>query len=430
MLIHTAQFLHADMAYTLAKYVCARGSVKGSASLGFNVTDFEYHEPVVKQRDTDAAQPLLITAEADFTKMEVKVRWYNPAKKLWYAHATVLCEDTTAWLSDWSRHKKLVSSRVDDLTGMAAAGRANKLTTDLAYSLFSKLVGYSQMYQTMQWVILNADEAVAEVVYPEDTSGTWTVPPHFIDGVASLSGFILNGGTHYDNKNNFFITPSWKSMRFARPLAPGGRYLAYVAMVPGGDGHSFVGDVYVVQGAEIVGVVEAIKFLQWPRVMLNRFFSPPEPLARPPVLPLLKPGDGEGRSSRPAAVPSSSLTPPCSEGSASPPTPALRSGDEVPMLTAGSTPPPTSLQGAATPVGEPSPPAATDITSRALHLIAEELAVDIGLLTDEAEVADLGLDSLMSLVMSTRLREELAIEMRDAFFLEISTVGDLKKMLR
>lgn len=76
------------------------------------------------------------------------------------------------------------------------------------------------------------------------------------------------------------------------------------------------------------------------------------------------------------------------------------------------------------------PPAATDITSRASHLIAEELAVDIGLLTDEAEVADLGLDSLMSLVMSTRLREELAIEMRDAFFLEISTVGDLKKMLR
>ena len=63
-------------------------------------------------------------------------------------------------------------------------------------------------------------------------------------------------------------------------------------------------------------------------------------------------------------------------------------------------------------------------------MVAEELAVDVGQLTDEAQVADLGLDSLMSLVLSQRLREELGLEIRDAFFLEISTIGDLKKLLR
>lgn len=407
------------MAYTLATYVLQRGSGKFSALLGLNVTDFEYHEPVVKQRDTTSAQLIVTTAEADFDKMEVQVKWYNPASKHWYAHATVLCEDTEAWLSDWSRQKKLVTSRIDDLNAMAATGRANKLSTDLAYSLFGKLVRYSQMYQTMQWVTLNQDEAVTEVLYPEDTSGTWTVPPHFIDGVASLPGFILNGGTHYDNKNNFFVTPSWKSMRFAKPLSPGGRYQAYVAMVPGGDGHSFDGDVYVLQDGEVVGLVEAIKFLEWPRLMLNRFFSPPEPLDKPPVLPSLE----NWGQQRPAVT----LTPPYSDGAASPPATDVHSSDGGPMLTTGSTTPVTLTPGTSK---TPEPAAGTDITRRALDLLAEELAVDTGLLTDEAQVADLGLDSLMSLVISTRLREDLGIEIRDAFFLEISTIGDLKKMLQ
>ncbi|CAN8097714.1 unnamed protein product [Discula destructiva] len=270
-----SSFLHADMAYTLAKYVYKKGTGKDS-SHSFNVADFEYHEPVVKQRDTTTPQLSLMTAEADFVRNEVQIKWYDPAKEIWYAHATVLSKDSTAWMSDWSRHKKLVSSRIAEPSAMAATGKADKVTTDLAYSLFGKLIGYSEMYQTMQWVILNQDEAATEVLYPKDTGGDWTIAPHFIDGPVSLSGFILNGGTHFDNKNNFFITPSWKSMRFAKPLMPGGRYLAYVAMVLGGDGQSFVGDVYILQDGEIIGLVEAIKFLQWPRIMLNRFFSQPE----------------------------------------------------------------------------------------------------------------------------------------------------------
>lgn len=406
------------MAYTLATYVLQQTPEKYSAPLGLNVTDFEYHEPVVKQRDTKSAQLIITSAEADFDKMSVHVKFYNPATKHWYAHATVLCQDTSAWLLDWTRQKKVVSSRIDDLNTMAATGRANKLSTDLAYSLFAKLVRYSEMYQTMQWVTLNQDEAVTEVLYPEHTSGTWTVPPHFIDGVASLPGFILNGGTHYDNKNNFFVTPSWKSMRFAKPLSPGGRYQAYVAMVPGGDGHSFDGDVYVLQDGEVVGLVEAIKFLQWPRSMLDRFFTPPDSPAKPTTLPPVQ----TEKKPRPVV----SLTPPYSDGAASPPATDIHNSSGAPMLATKSTSPQVLTPGTSSP---PEQAEGSDLTGRAMNLLAEELAVDPGLLTDNAQVSDLGLDSLMSLVMSTRFREELGIEIRDAFFLEISTIGDLKKML-
>lgn len=40
------------------------------------------------------------------------------------------------------------------------------------------------MYRAMH-VILNEDEAVVEIVFPKDTCGARTFPPHFIDGCVS-----------------------------------------------------------------------------------------------------------------------------------------------------------------------------------------------------------------------------------------------------
>ncbi|KAK4077567.1 hypothetical protein Purlil1_12329 [Purpureocillium lilacinum] len=408
-----SSFLHAEMAFTLAKRIYNQ-SCPGLAQTGINVADFEYHEPVVKQRSTQNPQHVRVTAEADLDKMAVNIKWFNPAKNLWYCHATALYEDPSSWLSTWSRSTRLVTSRIEALQDMAATGKASKLKTDLAYSLFGKLVDYSDMYQTMQWVILNEDEAVAEVQFPADTSGNWTVPPHFIDGVVSLSGFILNGGTHFDNISNFFVTPSWKSMRFAKPLTPGARYLSYDRMVPA-DSHSFVGDVYILHDLQIVGVVKGIVFRQWPRVMLNRFFTPPDGLNGMSVKMAAK--------SQPASRQQTAFTPPSpSETSYFSPV-IVSHADQNPP--AGGL---TSRAQTADDSGSTSPEAA-DRISRALTLVAQELAVDTGLLKDDAQIADLGLDSLMSLVVAQRLREELQIEVRDTFFLEISTVADLRKLL-
>lgn len=363
----------------------------------------------------------MISAEADLEKLQVHVKWFNPDKDLWYCHATVSYEDPSSWLSTWTRSTRLVTSRIQVLNDMAASGKASKLTKDLSYSLFGKLVDYSNMYRTMESVILHEDEAMAEVQFPNDTSGSWTVPPHFIDGCVSLSGFILNGGTHFDNVSNFFVTPSWKSMRFAKPLAPGGRYLAYVRMVPV-DSHSYAGDVYIIEGSEIVGVVEAIVFRQWPRVMLNRFFMPPDAPTKTAVKAPVK--IVPHRAVPPPSL--STFTPPGSESDSD-------SSELVPRLGQGKqsrgniTPP--DDQNASQSSGIAVDSQASQLISRALVLVAEELAVDIGLLTDDAQIADLGLDSLMSLVMSQRLREELGVEIRDAFFLEITTIADFKKLL-
>lgn len=441
------------MAFTMAQRIQEKGFSSTFSGMGINVAQFEYHDPVVKIANPLDAHPILVNAEANLEKGEVHVNWFNPAIDKWYCHATAYYEDASNWLSDWTRLARLVTSRIDALNAMSVKGTANKLTTEFAYSLFGKLVDYSSMYRTMQSVILNEDEAVAEVLFPENTQGDWAVPPHFIDGVVSLSGFILNGGTHFDNTNNFFITPSWKSMRFAKPLTPGGRYLAYVRMVPDAvddSSHlgSYVGDVYILQDGEIIGVVEAILFRQWPRLMLNRFFRPASTVAPAPSTkkngastPSPQPSVSSLQEKAIAAaaaamtterLPTYSITPPRSGHiSKSGGSPKVMPQLDHNLPTPGRSPPPNGRI-EKTESGNSSGDEGAggdDVASRAMCILAEELAVDKGLLTDECAIADIGLDSLMSLVVSQRFRENLGIEIRDAFYLEAATIGDLKKLV-
>lgn len=70
-----------------------------------------------------------------------------------------------------------------------------------------------------------------------------------------------------------------------------------------------------------------------------------------------------------------------------------------------------------------------DAASRAIDILAGKLAVDTDLLMDECEFASIGLDSFMSLIISQKLQEDLDIEIRDALYLEVSTIGGLKRLV-
>lgn len=67
---------------------------------------------------------------------------------------------------------------------------------------------------------------------------------------------------------------------------------------------------------------------------------------------------------------------------------------------------------------------------RALQIISEESGLSTEDLTDDTDFANAGVDSLLSLVIVSRLRDELELEMaHESFFMECPTVGDLKRFL-
>jgi acyl carrier protein len=91
--------------------------------------------------------------------------------------------------------------------------------------------------------------------------------------------------------------------------------------------------------------------------------------------------------------------------------------------------PATPVQEAA-PAQEATHAAATNsVTTRALALIAKEAALELSDLEDEAEFANLGIDSLMSLVISEKLKSELDVKVGGSLFLDYPTIGDLRVWL-
>lgn len=293
---------------------------------------------------------------------------------------------------------------------MAEAGIANRFTNSMAYLLFgSSLVEYAPKYRGMQSVVMHGLEAFADIELTKEKSGTWTVPPYFIDSVAHLAGFIMNVSDTMNTKTHYCVTPGWKSMRFAKPLVARAKYRSYVKMIPTVENpNAFYGDVYILQDDVVIGMVGGIEFHQYPRILLSRFFSAPDDPKAPPI------AVAGGQSKPAAAVPAPNPVP------VTTPTPAPTS-----IPAPAPTPAPASA-----PTAKPGSGVSADSTAgKALQIIADEAALDLEDLDDEASVAGLGIDSLMSLVIAEKFREQLGITVSGSLFLEFPTIRDLRVWL-
>ncbi len=74
-------------------------------------------------------------------------------------------------------------------------------------------------------------------------------------------------------------------------------------------------------------------------------------------------------------------------------------------------------------------PESISMVNSCLNLIARETGLDVDDFSDESTFVELGVDSLMSLVLSEKFRNELDLEIKSSLFLECTTIGDLKTWL-
>ena len=455
--------VHGEIAYMMARYFYKR--LRGDPSnISLNLQNFEYHEPLVARKSTDQKQMMHTEGILHSDSDTVFFRWYNVESDHWYSSATITFENDHTWMADWSRSTHLITSRIEYLQEAAEAGRASKLSRQLAYRLFANLVDWSEVYQGMQIVFLDRMEAYAEVQLSTKDTGEWYIPPWRMESLLALSAFILNCSNVTDNKNNFFITPGYKTMRFAKALKPGGRYQSYVKMMPMDVSNMYAGDVYILEAGTIIGVMEKIMFRSWPRVMLQRFFVPPDKKAlasgksksgvqsadkKTPITngDVTYTTSHHQRETSTKTMTNGTLTPPAvnisnriTNGYHHEPTKA--SGEEnsaIPPLYQmngiKSTPPPkrgpnkttaavTTAKADATPIKKKS-----GLVTRALAIIADEAAMDVEDLDEGSHFGDLGVDSLMSLVLAQKFRSEIGVEVRDSIFVEFPCIGDLCRWL-
>lgn len=402
----------------------------GTAVPCMDVSNLEVLKGLVAQKNSRVPQLIQVSARTDNTTSAggmVKLEWSNVNGSASsdgvepFASATIYYGSGERWLKAWIPITHLVKERITALEALAQQGVANRFSHNMAYLLFAKnLVDYATKYRGMQSVVLYGLEAFADITLDassNDDSGTstWTVPPYYIDSVVHLAGFVMNVSDTIDTGADYCVTPGWGSMRFAKPLIGGAQYRSYVKMIPTAEDPAvYLGNVYILQGGEVIGFVGSMKFRRYPRILLNRFFSAPDEVVA-------------ASSSTPKSSLTAAEAPKPIQQSSPTPTPTKPS---IVITSAARMESDKSLaESKVTATVESAAPTSNSIAARALDLIAKEAGLERVELLDESSFADLGIDSLMSLVISEKFREELGVTVSGSLFLEYPTIGDLKSWL-
>src|SRR2546427_487693 len=103
--------------------------------------------------------------------------------------------------------------------------------------------------------------------------GNFIVSPYYIDGIAHLSGFVLNG-TDATPDDSVYISHGWESMKIVGKLSAQKTYQTYVRMQPIGGRGVMSGDVYVFDGEDIIALVAGLKFQRIKRAVLDSLLPP------------------------------------------------------------------------------------------------------------------------------------------------------------
>ena len=379
--------LYADMALTVADYL-HKQLYPDAKTPAMNVSKMEVDKPLIGGGFSEQ-QLLRVRGKADIQTGQVKIQYYSVTsagdKKTDHAKCIVEYVDAEKMLSNWQRSRYLIQPRIEALLSGVHEGTVEKIRRDMAYALFGNFVQYGASYRGMEEVALNADEyeATAKLAFQtKDEDGNFACNPYWIDSVGHLSGFVVNVKEALGSKAQVFVSHGWESMCFARPLSKDKTYRSYVKMQPAG-GKIMAGDVVLFEGDEIIGVIGGLKFQSIPRSLLNTF---------------LPPAGGSNRKPAPAAAPSKQ---------------AVQYKADRKAVSG-----PCSL---------PTKEAGPDISNRALNVVAGEVGVPTSELSSNVVFEDMGVDSLMSLTISARLREELDMDISPTLFVDCPTVAEFFK---
>ena len=104
---------------------------------------------------------------------------------------------------------------MDVLAQGANADKYKKISRKQAYESFSSLIQYDKKYQGIKEIILDSMnfEASSLIEFQAtDNNGDFDANPYWIDNIAHLSGFVLNGSDAVDSKKQVFISHGWESL--------------------------------------------------------------------------------------------------------------------------------------------------------------------------------------------------------------------------
>lgn len=386
--------LYGDMAMTVCDYAYKLAR-PGAEKIGCNVGHMEVPKTLIFDDTVDAhVLHMKVTADVAAGTADCSFWTGEGANKADHAICKVTYGNTDDWASEFERADYLIKGRIDALKAAEKTGQASKIGRGLAYKLFAALVDYDSRYRGMEEVILDSNtcEATAKIKFQtNEKEGTYNFSPFWIDSLCHISGFIINGTDAVDSREHVFISHGWGSMRFIETPVATKEYRSYIRMQPVKGTKMMAGDVYVFDGDRLIGITGDIRFQAIPRKVLNMLLPPRGAAAV-----------GQTVAARPA---------PAAKAAAK-----AAPAKEKKVLTKSNLAQVNKKL--------------TSVVTQVMDILAKEVGVSDDELADNIAFADLGVDSLMGLTVSGRLREDLDLDINSHAFVDHSTIGAFKAYLQ
>ncbi|KAL0938411.1 polyketide synthase [Colletotrichum truncatum] len=408
-----------EMAYAAADYLIPKHQrLSGKPHVSSLVMHgLEMNRPLIISTSTDDSV-VKTAAVCDTRGVQVKFSVTSGPDTYPLGHVSIRFDRGAALLTKTGPTSLfLVRARLDAVIQDVKNGEGHALRKSVIYQLFERYIGYGTGFQGIQECFLSPDltEAACSIRLPACPSATGdrdAFNMYWRDCVFHLAGYMLNG--HPDGPaGEANIAVAVQEIIFEEELNDAETYQVYTHMHPTETG--FIGDVYVFLGQKLVALCSDMVYKTvTPRrgvtggkktttMVSGRAQIPARPRV---ILPPSEPKKDAVALGTAAAEPKSAI-----KEAAEVQGVKFNDKKETQVNSTAAVPPAHQQQ---------------DVANLLLELIANETGWPVDVLEDSTELADMGVDSLMNIVLVSKIRAEKGIEISATKFRQCFTVADIR----
>jgi iterative type I PKS product template protein len=394
--------VYANIALTIGDYAkrfAEQGSIRLSRSAyGVEVANMNIQSALVAN---SAGKPQFLHTHASFDPKRLSLYCtfssVDENGKVEEQHASCLVRlfDLERVRATLHESAPLIKSRISNLQAqLQDFGNTFRYSKAMIYKMVGQLADFDPKYRALEEITLDSDalEATGKVNFTKVLSeGTFHTNPAYIDALSQLGGFVMNGNEGVDLDKELFVNHGWKSLRLLEPVDPMKTYTTHVKMVEGKD-KLWTGDITILDGGVVVGMFSGVALQGVPKRLMSYIVNA-----------------ASKRTTRPRMDKSTALVSNQAQ-TAAPISAVVKTATTRPSVAT------THL------IEDCS-------TSTAITIISQESGIAISELTDDTRFDDIGVDSLLGLVVTSRIRDELGLDVASTTFLETRTVGSFRKFL-
>ena len=384
-----------DAALTTAKYALEYSGRKGVTGPHLTLHDPELLAPLTRGL-VGVDGELLTTAvmesaSADSVLCSFKATSASDAS-VDLGSITVKIRDPQKTQTTWDQVSYFIKARMDELIQNAKEGSGHRMQPEVLYALFANAVEFNDSFKGIQegYIAKDFHEAAAPVVLKDNPAGsTFTFSPYWSEALAHLAGFMVQGNPA-KNPRTTFVVMGFDSVEQTADFEAGKEYLTYTRISRWKDNTAFC-DAYIFDpvSSKLLMQCRDLRYMELPRITWKHILE-----------------GGHAGGSKDSTSASRTHQPATKEAKKEDVAPVEQRASKAPQQEA---------------------PASGAIFDLILNSIAKSTGTDPSEFTDETQVADVGVDSIMAIEIVSTAKAESGVDLPATFVFDYPTVGDLRR---